>query len=96
MVTEALNTLMNESGFQLPGPNTTDALETASCLLSWSAKHHSEFDSFTTELMTTLQTCFLPSTKSTKLRKEKMWGIYHTTRTSDAYIKCCGQSFSIV
>ena len=75
MGTEALNTLIDDSGFQLPGPHTTDALETASSLLSWSVKHHSEFDSFATELLTTLQTYFLPSTKSTKLRKEKMWGI---------------------
>ena len=41
MVTEALNSLLNDSGFQLPGPHTTAALESASILLSWSEEHES-------------------------------------------------------
>ena len=82
MVTEALNSLLNDSGFQLPGPHTIAALESASILLSWSEEHESHFNSFATELVASLQTCFLPSTKSSKWRKEKMWGMYHTTRTS--------------
>ena len=83
---EGLKSVLKDEAFTLPGPSTAAALNTASTLLTWSEDHPDTFLTFAQKLKDSLQVCFKPY-RSWKTRKEKLWGTYHSVRTSSEFVK---------
>ena len=65
----------------------TSALSTAYAVTLWCEEpaHHELLTKFTVGLTSRLKTCFQCKHSSLRLKKEKMWGLYHQLRTSKKF-----------
>ena len=77
-----------ERRFKLPSLEAKHVLSTANALLTWceNPNHHEILALFAQSLTDNLSHCF-PDEKSLQRKKERMWGLFHTFRTSSSFKK---------
>ena len=87
MLLAGVEALLVDDGFQIRSTLSQGALSTAESFLSWSKVNDTEFTSFSTDIVHDLEAVFsrVPSTLRLKVQREKMWGYYHTVRSSVHY-----------
>ena len=82
-----MSTVVSDDGFSLQPPSVSSAPKIAKELPEWLS--HPEQNAAPTEfaqnLTTILETCFGSKDRSMKVKREKMWAIYHKLRTSAEY-----------
>ena len=86
----AVKLLLSDGRFKVQTSQAVSAREIASALIAlWGEDPHKHPSSteFAFHLVRQLKTCFNSQQKSLHLRKERMWGMYHQLRTSNAF-KC--------
>ena len=81
---KAVRSVLTEGRFQVSSQEATAALSTASAVILWCEEpaHCELLTQFTVGLTARLKTCFQCNHSSLRLKKEKMWGLYHQLRTS--------------
>lgn len=84
--TKAVQSVVKEGRFHLPTPQSMAALSTASAVIRWceDPTHSDSLAQFAHELSTKLGSCFSHHL-SLRLKKERMWGLYHQLSTSAAF-----------
>ena len=82
-----MSTVVSDDGFSLQPPSVSSAPKIAKELPEWLS--HPEQNAARTEfaqnLATILETCFGSKDRSMKVKREKMWAIYHKLCTSAEY-----------
>ena len=81
--------MLADPGFKVPSQLAADALHSAKLLLEWSSvpENRDRFDHFASAIVADLQAA-LPTNVSAirlKVQREKIWGNYHTIRSSRSY-----------
>ena len=82
----AICSVLVDPGFKVPSPLAKAARETATALIAYCSNPQlppEMFSAFAKKLMSSLSCCFV-SKRTIKLKKEAMWGHYHTLRSSDS------------
>lgn len=77
-----------DDGFKIPSPSAAAALKTATSLLTWSGSNIANkraCSEFADLLNTQLQAAFKSTAIKFKTKRCKMWGRYHTIRSSDDF-----------
>ena len=75
--------ITEDKGFKLPTPQASAALTNATKLLQWMNDNNNKesLENFSKKLVGCLQSCFPDcSSTSLKMRREKMWKIFHLLR----------------
>ena len=83
---KAVESVLHEPRFCVPSQNSAIVLNLASSLCIWmkSVENDHKLNSFTSKMVTGMRKCFQHS-KDNKLKKDKMWGLYHSMRTSSSF-----------
>ena len=79
-----MSAIISDDGFSLQQPHVSSAPKIAKELLEWLSHHdhNAAGTQFTQNLTTCLEVCFVSKGQSMKIKREKMWGLYHKLRTS--------------
>ena len=86
---KALECTVADERFTLPSPIAESTLSAAKSLLSWINEAQNCQKTCETEekILDALKTAFCSTAKTLQPMREKMWGHYHTVRTSDSFIQ---------
>lgn len=89
-VSLALQSVLEDPGFQIKSPLAANAIQSAKCLQQWSQleDNREQFHQFSSQLVTELETALSTlsaENKRMKVQREKMWGQYHLIRSSAAF-----------
>ena len=84
MMLLAVKDLLADKGFEITSSLSTTAVSTAKTFFSWCEENGAECQSFSTEILSDLQSVFsrIKSTVRPRVQREKMWGYYHIVRSS--------------
>ena len=79
---------MEDDGFKLPSSNASASLQAARELYAWclDCKNESQLSSFAALIHSKLETALTKSAVNIQKQREKMWGIYHSIRSSDEFV----------
>ena len=80
-----LQQILTDPDFDIPSQPAIAARKSASLILSWCSTHHDETAAFLTKLQRQLLTCFTSTAKKMSTRKERMWGLFFTLRSSPSF-----------
>ena len=85
---KAVETVLSDSGFQIPSPAAATALKAARILSGWYMKSENAagFHKFVKYLTSQLVQCLGTDKQSLRTRQTKMWGSYHQVRTADNFV----------
>ena len=85
---EALvKTVINSEDFKLPSPVALTCRESAASLVEYMQNKHDEVDKFVCSLATELKKSLdFSLTSKHQRQRERMWGTYHSIRTSKSFI----------
>lgn len=86
---KAVSITVDDDDFKIPSTLAEASRKSALGLLSWMEKdeHKEKVEVFADAITTELGKAFASSSKSLQTRREKMWGQYHTVRTSSKFIQ---------
>ncbi len=84
----AVSLVLKDEGFKLPTSPARSAVKTAEKLLEWSSGHKQAWKEFGTELLATLDSCFVDVISIQKFKKEReqMWAKFFQIRSSQPFI----------
>ena len=83
---KGVNALLDDDSFRIPSSPASHVRKTAECVSKWIPNHQDEVSSFEKKLTASLSSCMQVRQSSQKIRRERMWSLYHSLRTSDAYL----------
>ena len=85
---KALDTILTDSGFQVPSTDAAEALKTATAVSQWCKKHENfaVLRNFCKYITLQFKDCLGKDSQTLRSRKDKMWGKFHLLRTSDVFI----------
>ena len=79
--------ILEDDGFQIPSPLAVAARETATIVLAWCRNPANEqaLSTFSSQLVLKLQVAVSQQARKLQTKREKMWGMYHSIRSSDNF-----------
>ena len=79
--------VLEDDGFQIPSPLAVAARETATTVLAWCRDPGNEqaLSMFSSQLVSKLQVAVSQQARKLQTQREKMWGMYHSIRSSDDF-----------
>ena len=79
--------VLEDDGFQIPSPLAVAARETATTVLAWCRDPGNEqaLSTFSSQLVSKLQVAVSQQARKLQTQREKMWGMYHSIRSSDDF-----------
>ena len=79
--------VLEDDGFQIPSPLAVAARETATTVLAWCRDPGNEqaLSTFSSQLVSKLQVAVSQQARKLQTQQEKMWGMYHSIRSSDDF-----------
>ena len=89
LLKKAVSDTVDDEDFKIPSALAEASRESALRLLSQMEKeeHREKVEEFAHSITTELSRAFTSSSKTLQTRREKMWGQYHTMRTSSKFIQ---------
>ena len=82
----AVQSVLNEPRFKFETEAAKTAYRLASVLVQNKDVHKGRIIQFANILEENLKTCFVTTHRAQKLKQEKMWGKYHSLRTSEQFL----------
>ena len=88
IITSAVREVLTDKGFNVPSPLAENALLCARVFMTWSVENKEDFIVFADNIILELRNTFVecaPRQGKCRAQREKMWGHYHTIRSSTNY-----------
>ena len=82
---KGVKALLADGSFTLPSSPATRARKVGECVFKRIQENLSEAAEFEHKLQTLLNTCLQSQSSSQRVKRERMWSLYHILRTSDSY-----------
>ena len=84
----AVNSILEDESFKTPSPLATSSVTAACDLLEWVEREENkqQGELFSNAVVAELERAFSCTAALQQKRREKMWGLYHSIRTSSSYI----------
>ena len=87
MLVIGVQQIIQDDGFKIPAPLAVAARESATTVLAWCRNPGNEqaLSTFSSVLVAKLQVAVSQKARKLQTQREKMWGMYHSIRSSDEF-----------